>query len=52
VLTFEDLDKSTMAHVFFRIANLNSDYPNIEYPEADFIQDTDTMIDYKTGSLL
>jgi hypothetical protein len=27
VLCFEDLEKSTMAYVFFRIANLNNDYP-------------------------
>ena len=28
VLAFEALDKSTMAHVFFRISNLKNDYPN------------------------
>jgi len=31
VLTFEDLDKSTMAHVFFRIVNLKDNYPNHKF---------------------
>jgi hypothetical protein len=30
VLDFEALEKSTMAYVFFRIANLNNDYPMVE----------------------
>ena len=45
VLTFEDLDKSKIAHVFFRIANLNNNYPKIEYSKAEFVQDTGTILD-------
>ena len=44
VLTFEDLYKSTMANVFFRIANLNNNYPKVEYSQAGFLEDTDTIL--------
>ena len=30
----------------------NNNYPKIEYSEDKFVQDTDTMIDYRIGSLI
>ena len=51
VLTFEDLDKSTMVNVFFRIANLNNNYPKVEYSQAGFLEDTDTILNWSGNGI-